>query len=394
MKHDTLHNQRRGPDSVETVTTVFYQTIVWVDKNGKVVSTETHAPPPQAAIAHAQTTSADTPKSSPAFAGFGAQQPKPKPQSTPDLPQSNSPIPSLSVQTNSPDNAKPTVSSVPNDSQSGDTKGSSNAPGGMGICYDMINSQTQCKSRDTANQEFSFLKSQGYGMVRVYDIGCPLGDFTAAAAQNGLKLMVGINQIANLNGDLNKLIGMINGDWSTVDTVYIGNELVNSGAASAGDVASAVSTARGILSGAGYHGNVITVDTFNVMQRDGTVCSTSDYCGTNIHAFFDPNTAAASAGNFVLNAYNNVIRANNGKRVVVTESGWPWQGSCNGNACPSPQNQKTAMNSIMTSFSGMPGSMFMFQAYNAGYKTPGAQGVEQFFGIYDSDHYAGGIGPQ
>lgn len=263
----------------------------------------------------------------------------------------------------------------------------------MGICYDMINSQSQCKSRATISQEFSFLKSQGYGIIRVYDIGCPVGDFTAAAAQNGLKLMVGLNAISNLNGDLSKLIGMVNGDWSTIDTVYIGNELVNNGAASAGQVAGAVTTARGILAGAGFNGNVITVDTFNVMQADSTVCSTSDYCAANAHAFFDPNTAAANAGQFVLNAYNSVLKANNGKRVVITESGWPWQGSCNGKACPSYDNQKAAMNSIMTSFDAMPGSIYMFQAYNAGYKQPGPQGVEQWFGIYDTDHYIGGIGP-
>lgn len=262
----------------------------------------------------------------------------------------------------------------------------------MGVCYDMINSQTQCKTRGTINQEFSFLKSQGYGMVRVYDIGCPIGDFAAGASQNGLKLMVGLNAIANLNGDLNKLISMVNGDWSTIDTVYIGNELVNSGAALAGQVAAAVTTAKGILSGAGFSGSVITVDTFNVMQNDATVCSTSDYCAANAHAFFDPNTAAANAGQFVLNAYNSVSKANNGKKVVITESGWPWKGNCNGQACPSVENQKAAMNSIMSSFGGMPGSIFMFQAYNAGYKQPGPQGVEQFFGIYDTDHYTGGIG--
>lgn len=244
----------------------------------------------------------------------------------------------------------------------------------------MIDSQTKCKDPGTITTEFSFLKSQGYGMIRIYDIGCPVGDFTAAASQNGLKLMVGINAIANLQGDLGKLIDMVGSDWSAVDTVYIGNELVNTGAASASQVAGAVSTAKGTLSGAGYTGSVITVDTFNVMMNDPTICSTSDYCGANAHAFFDPNTSADKAGAFVLNAYNKVAAANGGKTVVITESGWPYQGSANGQAVPSVQNQQAAIQSIQGA--GIPGSVFLFQAYDAGYKSPGPLGVEQFFGIY------------
>lgn len=291
--------------------------------------------------------------------------------------------------------SKPVPSSSPaaqSTTAGGGSKASGAAPAGMGICYDMIDSSTQCKSQATASSEFGFLKSQGYGIIHLYDIGCPIGDFIVAANQNGVQLLIGINQISNVQGDLGKLISMVNGQWNVVHTVYIGNELVNGGGASADAVAGAVNQGRGQLQAAGYTGNVVTIDTFNVMQNNPTVCSTSDYCAANAHAYFDPNSAAANAGNFVMNAYNAVKAANGGKNVVITETGWPYQGSCNGQACPSVENQKAAMNSIMKTFSGMPGNVFMFQAYNAGYKQPGPNGVEQFFGIYDSDHYTGGIG--
>lgn len=382
---------------VETVTTTFYQTVIWVDNNGNPVSTEINEPPSVATQSQIQTTaaaaSASTSVSTPSvanLAGLNAVRPQVASQfqQSSQQAQSSTPISTSNVQT-----ASPQPQSTGNAASGGSTQDSSNAPGGMGICYDMINSQTQCKNQATINSEFSFLKSQGYGMVRVYGIGCPVGDFVAGAAQNGLKMIVGLNTIGNLNGDLNTLIGMVNGAWSTIDTVYIGNEQVNTGAASSGQVAAAVTTARGILSGAGFSGNVVTVDTFNAMEADATICSTSDYCAVNAHAFFDPNTVAANAGTFVMNAYNGVMKANNGKKTVITESGWPYQGSCNGQACPSVANQKTAMDSLMQSFAGMPSNIFMFQAYDAGYKSPGQFGVEQFFGIYDSDHYTGGIGP-
>jgi len=393
LRHQNLHADRRDVSPViETVTTTFYQTVVWVDSNGKPVSTEINTPPPAATPPKPTGLPTGLPtdyKKRPGVPPGGSKPQSPSSFAPPVPSQVASPVPtpapptessadsSASPSQDAPKSSEEATSGGTGDSQSGAV------PAGAGICYDMINSQTQCKDPGTINSEFSFLKSQGYGMIRVYDIGCPVGDFTAAAAQNGLKLMVGINSIANLQGDLNKLIDMVNGNWGAVDTVYIGNELVNTGQASAAQVAGAVSTAKGTLTGAGFSGSVITVDTFNVMMNDPTICSTSDYCGANAHAFFDPNTAAPNAGPFVLDAFNKVAAANPGKQIVITESGWPYQGNANGQAVPSPENQQAALQSIKSSLTGAgAGAVFLFQAYNAGYKAPGPLGVEQFFGIY------------
>lgn len=386
--HQRLHADRRDvAPAVETVTETLYQTVIWVDSNGKPVSTEIKDLP----TSPSATTPTSVPASPTSVTPTNYKKQPVNASGTIKSSQSSSQMPSA-LSTSAPPTEASSISNqdAPQSTNeasglntgNGQTASTSASLDGMGICYDMIDSQTQCKNAATISSEFSFLKSQGYTMVRIYDIGCPLNDFTAAAAQHGLTSMVGINSIANLQGDLNKLIGMMGGNWASVDTVYIGNELVNTGQASADQVAAAVSTAKGILSGAGFGANVIAVDTFNVMMNDPTICSTSDYCGTNIHAFFDPNTAAPDAGAFVLNAYNKVAATNGGKRIVITESGWPYQGNANGQAVPSPENQNTALDSIRGS--GVPaGSLYFFQAYNAGYKQPGSLGVEQFFGIYD-----------
>lgn len=367
---------------IETVTTTLYQTVIWVDGSGKPVSTEINDLPPEATKPSSSAGLLSSER--PPVDGVAQNYPH---QSYSSAATDSKQLPEVSATLEQP--ITPQASPSASDGEVGDNA----ASGGMGICYDMINSQTQCKDKATVNSEFSFLKKQGFAMVRVYDIGCPLGDVVSSASQNSLKLMVGINSIASVNEDVNKLINMVSSNWAPIDTVYIGNEIVNGGHGSAAKVASAVSEARDTLQKAGYSGHVITVDTFNVMQNDPTICSTSDYCAANTHAFFNDHTAAEGAGQFVMNAYNAVVQANGGKRVIVSESGWPWQGSCNGQACPSVENQKTAMNSIMKSFASMPGNLFLFQGYNAGYKPPGQFGVEPYFGIYDSDHYAGGIGP-
>lgn len=395
MSHQKFHPNKRGA-LTETVTTVFYETIVWVDSDGKIINTEINTPLPggTATTSQADTTagpsSVDSTQTSTTSAPF-LERPNDAPTSSDLPPPPPSTVAQSSPASTSTASAASSPASLPS-SAPGSSK-TTNTAAGMGICYDMIDSSSQCKSQATASSDFAFLKSQGYGIVHVYDIGCPVGDFATAAAQNGLQLLAGINAISNLQGDLGKLIGMLNGEWGTVHTVYIGNELVNDGLAAADAVAGAVNQARGMLQSAGYNGNVITIDTFNVMQSNPTVCSTSDYCAANAHAYFDPNTAAENAGNFVLNAYNAVKAGNGGKDVIITETGWPYAGSCNGQACPSIDNQKAAMNSIIQSFSAMPGNVFLFQAYNAGYKQPGPNGVEQFFGIYDANHFSGGISP-
>ena len=172
---------------------------------------------------------------------------------------------------------------------------------------------------------------------------------------------------------------MIKGNWGPVDTVVIGNEIVNQGG-NVNLVAAAVNSARGILQIAGFTKNVVAVDTFTAHQEYPQICQASDYCAVNAHAFFDPNTQASDAGSFVKNVISKI--QNYGKPIIVTESGWPYEGSANGVAVPSVANQQAAIASLKSAFAGNPGGLFLFQAYDASYKQPGNFGVEPYFGIY------------
>jgi exo-beta-1,3-glucanase (GH17 family) len=100
------------------------------------------------------------------------------------------------------------------------------------------------------------------------------------------------------------------------------------------------------------------------------------------HGFFDTSNTAANDGNWLQNEYTQLQKAANGKRVVITESGWPHAGSANGAAVADPTSQSTAMAAIKQAFSDKPDSLYLFQAYNAVYKQPGPMGIEQSFGLY------------
>jgi exo-beta-1,3-glucanase (GH17 family) len=99
----------------------------------------------------------------------------------------------------------------------------------------------------------------------------------------------------------------------------------------------------------------------------------------NCHAFFDSNTVAQDAGNFVKSQVDLVQKACN-KRVVVTESGWPHQGDPNGKAVPSPENQRIALDSIRKNFDH---DIFLFNAFDSTWKSDWASSfnAERFWGI-------------
>lgn len=402
------HHQHRHPARAETTNTVIdivtvtaSNAVVWVDQNGVILSTEYHGqqpatsaltvPPPVTNTATVQSGAPSSPllsapsqpasSSPPVNHQFGAAQDNIRPSdqsaapSIPPAASANAPASSPA-----PASSAPVSSAAPsNDSQNRVTADMS----GLGICYELIDNAVKCKSKDTMNSEFAFLKSQGYTKVRVYDIGCPLGDVAAAAGAQGLALIAGINTVSNVAGDIAKLISMLQGNWGAVDTIVVGNEVVNVNPGAVGAVVAAIGAARGLLSAAGFKGHVVTVDTFIAHSNHPELCANSDYCAVNAHAFFDPNIVAEQAGDFVLNtAMGMVQKVANGKTIVITESGWPHQGSPNGKAVASMQSQQSAIGSLKSKVAASGIGLFLFQAYDATYKQPGALGVEQFFGIY------------
>ena len=264
---------------------------------------------------------------------------------------------------------------------SGNTGSSSDRSSGFGICYDLIDDQSQCKSQDTVNSDVGFFASQGYKMIRTYDIGCNVGYVVSAAAQQGMKVYAGINDVSDVSGDVGKLISYLNGNWGAVDTVVVGNEQVNNGIAPA-TVIGAINQARGMLQAAGYTGNVVTVDVYTQIINNPSLCAASDFCAANAHGYFDTDLQAGDAGQWLMSTYNDIQNIANGKSIVITESGWPHAGSPNGAAVASTGDQQSAIASLKSAFANMPENLFLFEAFDASYKSAGSMGIEQSFGIY------------
>jgi len=206
-----------------------------------------------------------------------------------------------------------------------------------GVTYSPYNPDGTCRTAAQVYADFQRLSPLSVNLVRIYGVDCDqVATVLPAAHSISVRVFLGIFNLNDLDSQVWTLVSAVESSspvgWDIVDTISVGNELVNNYQATAAQVVAAVRAAREMLRSAGYSGPVVTVDTFLAVERNPGICDASDYCAVNIHPFFDGATTAEDAGQFVLRKVLDVkeVMADPSKKVVVTESGWPWQGMANG----------------------------------------------------------------
>ncbi|WPG97997.1 Hypothetical protein R9X50_00078000 [Acrodontium crateriforme] len=362
-RHQHLHKERDVVTKVDWVTEIDYATataanvVVYVDEHGNPISTAyaSQAAPTQAASKAASSIVVPVKDSSAAVVKSSA-------------------APSYSAPAYSSAAATKTSSAAPSYSST-----ASSAGDGYGITYSPYRTDGTCKSQDDVNADFA--RIPGYGTVRTYGTDCNQVAMVLSAMGPNRKLFAGIFDINSVDSEAQIIINAANGDWSRFDTISVGNEGINDGTYTISQVSSAVQQCKSKLSGAGYTGPVITVDTFVAILAHPELCSVGDYVGANCHAFFDGGVLADAAGAFVVGQAQAVSAACGGKKVVITESGWPSAGNENGVAKPSEQNQQAAIASLKSSFSS---NLFIFNAFNDYWKknNSGTFNAEWYWGIF------------
>ncbi|KAH8661425.1 glycoside hydrolase superfamily [Tricladium varicosporioides] len=277
---------------------------------------------------------------------------------------------------------------VPSASASAASSSTSSSSSGFGFSYSPYNSDGTCKTQGQVTTDFNAIPS-GYGMVRIYGTDCnQVTTVLTAAKAKGLKLFAGVYDITQVSTEIALIVKAANGDWTSFDTISIGNELVNAGSATAAQVVAAISTARSLLKTAGYTGSVVTVDTLVAARSNPSLCDNSDYCAVNCHPFFDGGVAAAGSGSFLTTQIPTLqaVLSNKSQRIVITETGWPSRGDTNGNAVPSSENQSAAISSIKSAFTSSPSNVILFTTFNTMWKknTAAQFNAEQYWGFLGS----------
>ncbi|KAG6040767.1 hypothetical protein E4U41_007142 [Claviceps citrina] len=263
--------------------------------------------------------------------------------------------------------------------------GTKDSSGRFGVSYTPYRADQSCKSQQDVDDDFERMAGS-YSVVRIYGTECDQVSMVYSAAKaHGMKLFLGIWNPSSVQDEADKIISGLKGDWDMVDTVSVGNELVNNGEATPGEIISSVSRARSVLRAAGYQGPVVAVDTFTAVLAHPELCDESDYCAVNAHAFFDSTNRPSESGRWLENTLSRIrsVISQKDKRIVVTETGWPTEGTPNGVAVPSLENQRLALHSIKKQFASSPESIILYSAFNDLWKkrTMATFNADQFWGI-------------
>lgn len=253
---------------------------------------------------------------------------------------------------------------------------------GAGITYSPYTKSGLCKTASEVKLDIEMLLA--YKIIRLYSVDC-LGIENVVAAISSLqKLFLGIWTIDAWATDLPSMAEQVltgSRGWDAVHTVSIGNEVVNLGTNTVAQVKSAVSSARLWFksNASDYSGYIVAVDTLAAVMADSSMCDISDYLAVNCHPYFSGVEALTSGTWLKTQADSLQSLCNNGKDILITESGWPTYGDTIGLAVPSEDDQYLAIKAIATE---MGSEVIMFTTYNDYWKDPGAYNVEQHWGIY------------
>lgn len=377
--HGQAHmNQKKDDVTVMDVTYVTAHgpdVVVYVDAAGNPVSTVTKG---QAAATAAPAVA--PPAATPAPAPAAVTQ-APAPVAAPVAVFSAAPVVQAAPSVAAVANIAAPAAGSSSSSKSSDSKSSASVSSGepkTAITYSPYNSDGTCKSQSQVNTDMASLSQ--FEMVRIYGTDCDqVNTVGTAAMANGKKVMAGLFTLTNVAGDTQTIKNTFGNSWNSLYAVSVGNELVNTNQASVDQVVDAVIATRKAMKDFGYQGPVVTVDTFNAVIANPRLCQNSDFAAVNAHPFFDSALLPAAAGTWALATQAAVSVACGGKKTVITESGMPSGGQCNGSMCPSPANQATAISSLKGAFPN--GGLFLFTAFNDYWKSPGYLGVEQLWGI-------------
>ncbi|KAF2201877.1 glycoside hydrolase [Delitschia confertaspora ATCC 74209] len=295
--------------------------------------------------------------------------------------------PALSTQSQA--TASTTPGSTPSASMPGPQKAQeSGMP--LGVAWDAFyrasNGSAECKTPEMVTSDFNTMNDLGFKVVRTYGSGCDqVARALPAALENGQKLILGIyspqesiSQSVQIFSDAIKQHA--GGSWDSIVLVTVENERVNAHELTVARIVDLIDQTRSALAGVGYNGPVGAVETVPALVSNPALCENSDYALANIHAFFDGKVTPNDAGTFVLNEVARVAEACPNKRIIVMESGWPYQGSTNNKAVPSRDNQKAAINSIRQAFDQ---DLILFSAFNSDWKTdqPETFAAEKYWGF-------------
>ena len=201
------------------------------------------------------------------------------------------------------------------------------------------------------------------------------------AAENGLKTMVGVWLDDDLEHNEEELANAIEaGKAGHVNILAVGNEVLLRGDLSEDELIDYINRAKQALPGVevGY------VDAYFEFAVHPRVTEACDVILANCYPFWEKCPAEHSLL-YMKEMYRRAVHAANGKKVIISETGWPNIGSAEGGAVPSFENAvKYFINTYQwAEEEGI--EIFYFSSFDETWKVAAEGDVGAYWGLWDKD---------
>ncbi len=201
------------------------------------------------------------------------------------------------------------------------------------------------------------------------------------AKHNGLNTMVGVwldDNLANNELELENAIKVAQAGH--VNILAVGNEVLLRGDLTEQQLIAYINRAKQALPNVevGY------VDAYYEFEDHPKVVDACDLILANCYPFWEGCSLEYSLL-YMKDMYRRAVKAGNGKRVIITETGWPSVGSTEGGAVPSTINaMKYFINTYLwAEQEGI--EVFYFSSFDETWKVADEGDVGAFWGLWDKD---------
>ncbi|KAI0851385.1 glycoside hydrolase family 17 protein [Daldinia vernicosa] len=269
------------------------------------------------------------------------------------VPEVSTSVPEVPKSSSYPASTPSSSTSTPK--PSGTLGGPAGQPWGISYTPYETSQQGGCKSASQVEEDIAAIAAAGIEAVRVYSTDCDtLPNVGGACEKHGLKMILGIfidsPGCDAQNPTVSEQISAIKdwAKWELVDLISVGNEAVFHGYCEPAELASLITKCKGEFTG--YTGQYTTAETVNIWQQSdfsSAICGVVDVAGANAHAFFNTQTVASQAGEFVKGQLDIVSNICDNVSGIILETGWPSAGVTMGLAVPGVAEQAVAIKSIV-----------------------------------------------
>jgi exo-beta-1,3-glucanase (GH17 family) len=227
--------------------------------------------------------------------------------------------------------------------------------------------------------------------IRTFGIDNNLANIPELCYKKGLNCFAGVwlSDSNSLNEQaLENALNLIREEHYSLIGIVVGNEAVYSGALTALEVAGYINDLKQkIKDNEDYispkPGCITTAEPWSTWLNNPELAEASDIIMANVYPYWE-GVGIEDAASYVVEKYNELDAAY-GKRVIISETGWPTAGATIGNAVPSVENQERFLLEFTKLAEESKIPYFWFEAFDESWKASSEGEAGAHWGLVDAN---------